>query len=201
MSSDYANNTNGAARSTEPLDSSNPPASEPTAAQQDPTCAHVRLPEDKAHAIVQIVAAHMLAERDEGRFHIDGEEVVGNHLSGGCCIAAAIAALVAMHHGCRAIVVGGYPFAILPDRRNHWNVQTNCGWILDPTFGQFVWHLKPVAVHGMQVLDPISRVDVHEFMRWRGFPALEASKTLPLFHQRTINRILTKLTGAPYAAP
>lgn len=138
------------------------------------------------------VAGVLRQEQNFGSFGAGEEAIVDRNLSGGCCIAAAVVAVTLRRRNHSGWVVGGTP--LFEDKRysNHWWAQTDDGWVIDPTFGQFRWTIDPIAAPSTNLLHANRFVYPREFMRWRGHP------TLPTSHKTVVDRLLTRLTGAPY---
>jgi hypothetical protein len=116
-------------------------------------------------------------------------------MSGACCIAAAVTVVVLIWRGCDAWVTGGR--TRLAMEVPHWWVETWDGWILDPTFGQFSWGIVPFAAHVLsresRDLVPYKKHTIEEFMALTGHP------TLPSENMAVVDRLLVRMTGAPYA--
>lgn len=171
------------------------PISKQHEAAHDP---HVRtrvLTEAEAIDIARQVAGLLFEELQCGGLSAD---VVDPWLSGACCLAAAITALVLEHRGFSAVIAGGATDPAHSARITHWWAHnTSHGWIIDPTHGQFTWQIAPLVAHvskpEAQQIRTLWTYPVAEFMRWRGHP------TVPAENKATVDRILTRMTGVPYA--
>ena len=172
------------------------PTSDKQTADQDHH-AHARtrfLSNEDAIAIVRQVAGLLAEEQRCGSFDA---AVVGPWLDGACCIAAAITALVLQHRGHAVTIEGG---AMTPGqwtRITHWWAKTSDGWILDPTHGQSSWQISPVAARVSDTaahnILPLEELSVEAFMQWSGHPSL------PQSNRAVVDRVLTRMIGAPYA--
>jgi hypothetical protein len=135
----------------------------------------------------------LFEEQNLGTFGTGEDSAICPRLSGACCIAAVIVAIVLKRRGFAADVVGGSLSKTEDVKIRHWWAMTPDGWMLDPTYGQFSFGLDPLATKDETTLYPLGIVNPHEFIRWDYHPSL------PGKHRPTIDRILTRITGQPYA--
>lgn len=153
------------------------------AASQSRVRARVLL-EPEARQVASYVAAYLAEEQRNGAFGRGKRAIVGDDLSGGCCIAAYITAVELERRGYAPSIVGG--------RRKvcvsvcHWWVEAD-GLYIDPTHGQFRWTIEPLVAlefpsfHRLKALSP------------REFGALAGHPTLPTSYPAAVERILARL--------
>lgn len=161
----------------------------------DRTRLHGRtLAADWATVLSQRVHAEMKLEQQAEAFGIGDESIVGQDLSGGCCITAAIVAIVCDAYGISTTILGGHPRTLLPMHVAHWWVETACGWAIDPTWGQFSED-TPFAGRSNDHVIVRQCMAPAEFIRLRGSVWPPAAKTLPSYHMPTIRRIVARILG------
>lgn len=140
------------------------------------------------------VACELHAARDAGRFRISNhgfstqierDSIIGPLLGGACAIAAIVVSLMLRERGVRAGPIQG--FANKPGWRGyaHWWAETDDGYIVDPTFGQFSASRRgkgPIATRSRAQHTAIGGVPIAHLARIRTHPSCPGKHRLDVLH-------------------